>query len=75
MENKRNLKIVGYRLQYFRQQKGMKQEYIAKCLRLSKSSISKIENGNYNLKLLTAIKYCQIISIPIAFILENLYIE
>lgn len=65
------LKLIGARLQYFRQQQGIKQESVARQLHVSRSCISKIENGRENVHLATIIEFCQVINVSIITILSG----
>ncbi|ASZ11822.1 helix-turn-helix domain-containing protein [Chitinophaga pendula] len=70
--NNKFLKLVGSRLQYHRLEKGIKQEFIASHLHVSKSYVSKVENGRTPLQLVLFVRYCSILDISIHEILDDM---
>lgn len=60
MKNKQN-KLLGANLQAMRMKKDVKQETVAKELNVSKSYVSKIENGKMAITVTTLVNYCAVI--------------
>ena len=56
-------KNIGAQLQFKRQEKGIKQDVLAKKLKVSTSYVRKIENGRIPSSLLFFFQYCNAIEI------------
>lgn len=71
-ETNKTLKRIGSHLQYIRQKKGIKQEFLAQKLAVTSSYISKIENGKTQIYLTTFIKYCIVLDVATSDVLKEI---
>lgn len=69
------MKLIGARLQYYRLKRGIKQEYVASSLHVSKSCISKVENGRTTIQLHLFLKYCAVLETAAHEILDGVPLE
>jgi transcriptional regulator with XRE-family HTH domain len=53
---------VGAKLQALRKQNGIKQETVARKLKVSRPEISKIENGRVPITIIILLTYCELIN-------------
>jgi HTH-type transcriptional regulator/antitoxin HipB len=68
--NKIYLQRIGANIKRYRLEKNLKQEYIGRKVGLDKSEVSRIENGQINIGVITLFKIAEAIEINVTLLFD-----
>lgn len=66
---------LGIRIQYLRNQKGIRQDELASAANTTRTHISRLEHGSFNMRLETLEGICRGLRVQPAELFEGVYLE